>query len=176
MYAHPPHTHTKKKNCQIRILCQFIEKYPALKNGYFVKKNHLPPLPHSPRPHTPPPTPRLIFLLIWIICQFDFVSVIFLQIDKESNFFFFLGGGGGGAGGVCGGVCVNIMNICLKWHFCSSRNTNVPNYSEIHAQIQKKWSRQAQFMTILSFDLQVCPSPLTFPNKWFKWHYYSLFK
>ena len=102
----PPHTH-QKKNCQIRILCQFIEKYPALKNGYFVKKNHLPPLPHSPRPHTPPPTPRLIFLLIWIICQFDFVSVIFLQIDKESNFFFFLGGGGGGGGGggLWRGVC-----------------------------------------------------------------------
>ena len=52
---------------------------------------------------------------------------------------------------------MNIMYKCLKWHFYSSRTTNVPNYSEIHAQIQKKWSRQAQFMTILSFDLQVCP-------------------
>ena len=64
---------------------------------------------------------------------------------------------GGGGGGDCGGAGVNIMYKCLKWHFCSSRTTNVPNYSEIHAQIQKKWSRQAQFMTILSFDLQVCP-------------------
>ena len=35
-----------------------------------------------------------------------------------------MAGGGGG---------VNIMYICLKWHFYSSRNTNVPNYSEIHA-------------------------------------------
>ena len=63
---------------------------------------------------------------------------------------------GGGGGGV-GGAGVNIMCKCLKRHFYSSRTTNVPNYSEIHAQIQKKWSRQGQFMTILSFDLQVCP-------------------
>ena len=93
--------------------------------------------------------------------------VNFLQTDKESKykkkffffFFFFLGGGGGGGGGGygCGGAGVNIMHKCLKWHFYSSRTTNVPNYSEIHAQIQKKWSRQAQFMTILSFDLQVYP-------------------
>ena len=86
---------------------------------------------------------------------------MFLQIDRESKykksffffFFFFFWGGGGG----CGRAGVNIMYKCLKWHFYSSRTTNVPNYSEIHAQIQKKWSRQAQFMTILSFDLQVCP-------------------
>ena len=32
---------------------------------------------------------------------------------------------------------------------------------------------QAQFKTILSFDLQVCPWSLTFPNKCFKCHYYS---
>ena len=58
--------------------------------------------------------------------------VYFLQIDKESksknNFFFFFGGGGGG---LAGGV--NIMYKCLKWHYYSSRNTNVPSYSEIHA-------------------------------------------
>ena len=58
-------------------------------------------------------------------------------------------------GGGCGGAGVNIMYKCLN--FYSSRTTNVPNYSEIHTQIQKKWSRQAQFMTILSFGLQVCP-------------------
>ena len=68
---------------------------------------------------------------------------------------------------------VNIMYKCFKCHFYSSRNTNVQNYSEIHALIQKKWPRQAQFMTILSFDLQECPWLLTFPNKCFKWHYYS---
>ena len=80
----------------------------------------------------------------------------FYKLTKNPNikkiFLFFrvvaVGGGGGG---------VNIMYNCFKWHFYSSRNTNVPNYSEIHAKIQKKWSRQAQFMTILSFDLQVCP-------------------
>ena len=64
--------------------------------------------------------------------------VIFLQIDKESkskkNLLFFLVGrrGGGGGGEGCGGG-VNIMYKCLKWHFYSSRNTSVPNYSEIHA-------------------------------------------
>ena len=41
----------------------------------------------------------------------------------------FLGGGGVVAGG--GGV--NTMYKWLKWHFYSSRNTNVPNYSDIHA-------------------------------------------
>ena len=58
---------------------------------------------------------------------------MFLQIDKESkskknlfffsHVFFFCGGGGGGGG-------VNIMYKCFKWHFYSSRNTNVPNYFE----------------------------------------------
>ena len=65
--------------------------------------------------------------------------VNFLQIDKESKYkkkiFFFMGGGGGGG---CGGAGVDIMYKCLKWHFYSSRTTHVPNYSEIHAQIQKK--------------------------------------
>ena len=32
---------------------------------------------------------------------------------------------GGGAGG-CGGAGVNIMYKCFKWHFYSSRTTNVP--------------------------------------------------
>ena len=76
---------------------------------------------------------------------------------KKKLFFFFVfvwRGGGGGAGLWRG---VNIRYKYLKWHFYSSRNTNVPNYSEIHAQIQKKCSRQAQFMTISAFDLQVCP-------------------
>ena len=36
-------------------------------------------------------------------------------------------------------------------------NTNVPDYSEIRAYIQKKWPRQARFTTILSFDLHVRP-------------------
>ena len=43
---------------------------------------------------------------------------------------FFLGGGGGGGGGLWQGA-VNIIYKCLKWHFYSSRNTNVPSYSEI---------------------------------------------
>ena len=33
----------------------------------------------------------------------------------------------GGVGGV------NIMYKCFKWHFYFSRNSDVPNYSEIHA-------------------------------------------
>ena len=43
--------------------------------------------------------------------------------------FFFGGEGGGGEGE----GEVNIMSKCFKWHFYSSRNTNVPNYSKIHA-------------------------------------------
>ena len=55
---------------------------------------------------------------------------MFSQVTKNPNliFFFFWGGGGGGGGGG-----VNIMYSCLKWHLYSSKNTNVPNYSEIHA-------------------------------------------
>ena len=41
--------------------------------------------------------------------------------------------GGGGDVGVVAEGAVNIMYNCFKWHFYSSRNTNVPNYSEIHA-------------------------------------------
>ena len=52
---------------------------------------------------------------------------------KKSSFFFFLGGGGRGGGGVVGLGGVNIMSKCFEWHFDSSRNTNGPNYSEIHA-------------------------------------------
>ena len=37
----------------------------------------------------------------------------------------------------------------------------------------KLWPRQAQFMTILSFDRQVWPWPLTYLNKYFKWHFFS---
>ena len=32
-----------------------------------------------------------------------------------------------------GGVLVNVMYKRLKWHFYYSRNTNVQNYSEMHA-------------------------------------------
>ena len=63
---------------------------------------------------------------------------VFYKLTKnpnlKKNYFFcfcfvFFGGrvmerGGGG---------VNIMYKCFKWHVYSSRNTNVPNYSEIHA-------------------------------------------
>ena len=56
--------------------------------------------------------------------------IVFYKLTKNSFFFF-----GGGGGGVVAGRGVNIMYNCLKWHFYSSRNTNVPNYSEIHASI-----------------------------------------
>ena len=35
----------------------------------------------------------------------------------------------------------------------------------------KLWCGQGQFKTILSFDLQVWPWPLTYLNKCFKWHF-----
>ena len=59
--------------------------------------------------------------------------VFFLQIDEESkykktSFFIFRAGRGCG-----GGWGVNIMYKCKRWHFYSSRNTNVPNYSEMRA-------------------------------------------
>ena len=45
-------------------------------------------------------------------------------------------GGGGG---------VNIMYKCLKWHFYSSRNTNVPSYSEIHAKYRRNGPDKLNF-------------------------------
>ena len=64
---------------------------------------------------------------------------ILLQIDKESNskksffFFFFFFGGGGGGGGLLrlGGSEHNVQ--MFQRHFYSSKNTNVPNCSEIRA-------------------------------------------
>ena len=108
---------------------------PPAKNWILCQKIHLPlppPPPHSPRPHTPPPHPAQFFL-IWIICLS--VSVFFYKLTKNPNlkrssffsflfFSFFFAGVGWG---------VNIMYRCLKWHFYSSKNTNVPSYSEIHA-------------------------------------------
>ena len=35
------------------------------------------------------------------------------------------------------------LNKCFKWHFYSSRTTNVPNCFEIYAQIYKWWPRQS---------------------------------
>ena len=55
------------------------------------------------------------------------VSEGFLTYSSISIFLLW----GGGAVVAEGGV--NIMYKCFKWHFYSSRNTNVPNYSKIHA-------------------------------------------
>ena len=83
----PPPPLKKKKDffCQIRISCQFIEKYsppppPPKKKWILCQKIHLPLTPppphHSRRPHTPPPAPHPTHIfLIWIICQLDSVSV-----------------------------------------------------------------------------------------------------
>ena len=65
------------------------------------------------------------------------------------------------------------LNKCCKWHFYSSRTTIVPNYFEIHAWMYTFWPGQAQFMTILSFDLQVWPWPSNYLNKCFKRLFYS---
>ena len=56
---------------------------------------------------------------------------------KKKKYFLLEGGGGGGGGRVMAGGWVNIMYKRLKWHFYSSRNTNVPSYSEIHAKIRR---------------------------------------
>ena len=42
------------------------------------------------------------------------------------------------------------LSNCFKW-------TSVPDYFETNAKIYKLWPTQAQFVTILSFDLQVWP-------------------
>ena len=124
LYLIPPPPPNKKK-CQIRILCQFIEKYPPLKKWILCQKNftyHTPPPSRPDHTHLPHNTPP-IFFLIWIICQLDSVLVIFWQIDEESklkkkSFFFFLGGGGGGGGGGrggggqgCGGRCLHNVQM-----------------------------------------------------------------
>ena len=137
--APPPHLLKKKKKkkkkedfCQIRIPCR------SKKIGFFVKKIHLPLSPPLAQTTHTSPNPAHFFL-IWIICQLDSGLVIILQIDKDSKskiiffffFFFFWGGGGGGGGCGVGGCEHNVQ--CFKWHLYSSMNTNLPNYSEIHA-------------------------------------------
>ena len=95
---------------------------------------------HSPRPHTsPPPHPAHFFSDLDYLPTWFSVSEFYYKLTKNPNlkknffffffFFFFCGGGGG----VVAGGGVNIMYNCFKWHFCSSWNSNVPNYSEIHA-------------------------------------------
>ena len=60
------------------------------------------------------------------------------------------------------------LNNGFKLHFYSSRTTTVPNYFEIHALMYKLWPAQAQFMTLLSFDLQVWPWPSILPQQMFQ--------
>ena len=115
VYAHtltlasPPPPPPTKKKCQIRIPCQFMEKYPPpppQKEWILCKKKSL-TRPHRPtRPdHTHLLHIRPIFVLMWIICQRDSVLVYFFyKVTKGQNlkkmFFFFWGGGGeGGCGG-----------------------------------------------------------------------------
>ena len=78
----PPPNKKKKVFCQIRILCQCIEKYLPLKKMDSLSNKftyHQPPPPppptrpdHTHLPHTPP------IFFIWIICQLDSVLVNFL--------------------------------------------------------------------------------------------------
>ena len=63
------------------------------------------------------------------------------------------------------------LNKCFKC--ASSPWRKLPNYFGIHAYMYKLWPSQAQFMTILSFDLQVRPLPSTYLNKCFKLHFFS---
>ena len=114
--SQPPPLKKKKKKKIVRLgdPCQFIEKSPPppppthTKNGFFVKKIHL-PLPPPPRPHTPPPFPPtppnphpaqfFSDLDIRIICQLDSVLVnFFYKLTNNPNLFLFsfFGWGGGG--------------------------------------------------------------------------------
>ena len=71
----PPPPEKKKKKSQIRIPCQFIEKYapPKKKLDSLSKKSLTINTPCPTRPdHTHVPLPRPFFL-IWIICQLDSV-------------------------------------------------------------------------------------------------------
>ena len=117
------------KKCQIRIPCQFIEKYPLppKKKWILCQKNSLTTPPTSTRPdhtHLPPTRPFFSDLAILIICQLDSVLVIFFYKSKSKKIIFFRGGcRGGGRGGSDHNV-----HKCFKWHFYSSRNTNVPDY------------------------------------------------
>ena len=112
----PPPKKKKKKKvffCQIRILCQFIEKYlPLKKMGSLSNKFTKPPAPPdtSPPPpplaqttHTSPHTPPIFFSHLDYLPTWISVSEFFLKIDKESkykkNLFFSWRGGGGGGGG-----------------------------------------------------------------------------
>ena len=126
----PPSPPAKKKIVRLGFFCQFIEKYPPLKKwNHLCPKKSLTNPPNSPRPHTPPPNPAHFFFLIWIICRLEFFYKLTKNPNIKKNLFF-----RGGRAVVAGrGSCVNIMFKCLKWQFYSSRNTNVLNYSEIHA-------------------------------------------
>ena len=60
----------------------------------------------------------------------------------------------------------NLAEKCFKWHFSSSRAKTVHNYFEIHAQMYKLCSGQAQYMymTILTFIWSLWPWPSTYLN------------
>ena len=55
--------------------------------------------------------------------------IFFLKLTNNPNIICVCVCGGGGGGGV------NVMYKCFKWHFYSSRNTNVPDYSEIYTNL-----------------------------------------
>ena len=110
----PPQKKKKKKKkkvfCQIRILCQFIEKYLPLKkmdslSNKFTYHQPIPPPPPTRPDHTHLHLHPPIYFLIWIICQLDSVPVNFLQTDKKSKYkiIYFLAGVGGWGWGVVGG-------------------------------------------------------------------------
>ena len=71
--------------------------------------------------------------------------IFFYKLTK--NPFFFGGGGGGGCGGG-----VSIMYKCLN----GTSTLQGIQMCEIILKYMLKY-RQSQFMTILSFDFQVCP-------------------
>ena len=83
-----------------------------------------------------------------------------------------MGGGGGGGEGVWGGVNIIVQMFkmalllfkeykCAKlfWNTCINTERNGPD--------------KLNLWPFYHLTFKVCPGPLTFPNKCFKWHYYS---
>ena len=113
-FTQHPH-HPPKKIGQIRILCQFIEKYlPLKKMGSLSNKFTKPPAP----PPLPPlaqtthlPHPAHFFFSFGLFAS---VSEFFYKLTKNPNIkkiFFFSGGGGGGAWLWRGGCEHNVQTL-----------------------------------------------------------------
>ena len=185
LYPSPPPPQKKKKKekkkFQIRISCQFIEKYsppPKKKKWILCQKNSLTTTP----PPSPPlaqtthtshrPSPRPFFSDLDYLPTWFSVSEYFLQFDKSKSkkiSFFLLAGGGGGV--VAGGGEHNVQMfqmalLVFKEYKCAKLFWNACLNTVEMAQTSSIYDH-------FIIWLQVCPWHITFPNKCFKWLYYS---